>query len=184
MAADKGICAMIKTADRRRESLQQVAEPVVADFMTKDLVTVTADMSLPEAVELLLDKKVSNAPVVKFTSRGKKLLGLLTERDCMKFLTSEIFYGDPNITVESMMKHIPVCVSPETDIFTVSSLFIQQGYRHLPVVRKTMLLGVVSRRDVLKGLNNYYKLQQQKHNAELRTPDLKKILMNRRLLIK
>lgn len=175
---------MIKTADRRRESLQELAEPVVADFMTTELVTVTADMGLPEAVELLLDKKVSNAPVVKHGRRGSKLLGLLTERDCLKFLTGEIFYGDPNITVESMMKHIPVCVSPETDVFTVSSIFIQQGYRHLPVVRKTLLLGVVSRRDVLRGLNDFCKLQQRKHSSELRTPDLKKILMNRRLLIK
>lgn len=175
---------MFKTADKRREALREIPEPVVADFMTKDLVTVTADMRLNEAVDLLLEKKVSNTPVVKHTSRGDRLVGLLTERDCLKFLTGEIFYGGPNITVESMMKNIPVCVSPDTDIFTVSSLFIQQGYRHLPVVKKTLLLGVVSRRDVLKGFREYHKKQQRIKIPDRKAPDLKKILMNRRLLIK
>jgi CBS domain-containing protein len=175
---------MVKTADNRRETLQEIAEPVVADFMTRNLVTVTADMDLCDAVELLLKKRVSNTPVVKHTTRGNKLVGLLTERDCLEYLTDEIFYGNPKITVESVMKHIPVCVSPDTDIFTVSSIFIQQGYRHLPVVRNTHLLGVVSRRDVLRGLKDYHKKQQRVQVSERKTPDLRKILMNRRLLIK
>ena len=175
---------MVKTADKRRETLQEIPEPVVADFMTSSLVTVTAEMSLDEAVELILKERVSNAPVVKHTSRGARLVGLLTERDCLEYLTDEIFYGDPNISVESMMKHIPVCVSPDTDVFTVSSIFIQQGYRHLPVVRNTLLLGIVSRRDVLKGLKDYIKKLQQVQISERKTPDLRKILMNRRLILK
>lgn len=175
---------MVKTADKRRETLRQATEPVVADFMTTDLVTVTLEMPLTEVVDLLLKKKVSNAPVVKPTSEGNKLVGLITERDCMDYLTDAIFYDDPNITVESIMKHIPVCVTPETDVFTVSSIFTQQGYRHLPVVKKTMLLGIVSRRDVLRGLKDYRLKLDGMKKVERKLPDLREILMNRRLIIK
>lgn len=175
---------MVKTADRRRDTLRQATEPVVADFMTTDLVTVTLEMPLIDVVDLMLNKGVSNVPVVKPTRGGNKLVGLVTERDCLNCLTDAIFYDDPSITVESIMKHIPVCVTPEIDVFTVSSIFTQQGYRHLPVVKKTMLLGIVSRRDVLRGLKDYRLKLHEMKESERKLPDLREILMNRRLIIK
>ncbi len=175
---------MVKTADRRRDTLQQLKEPVVAEFMTTNLITVTPEMSLIQVVDLLLNKGVSNVPVVRPTRGGNELVGLITERDCLDYLTEAIFNDDPNIIVESAMKHIPVCVSPETDVFTVSSIFTQQGYRHLPVVKKTMLLGIVSRRDVLRGLKDYHLKLYKMKDTERKLPDLREILMNRRLIIK
>jgi CBS domain-containing protein len=82
------------------------------------------------------------------------------------------------------MKNVPVCVSPDTDVFTVSSIFSQQGFRHLPVVSNSYLLGVVSRRDILRGLKDYHLKTQRIQASERKRPDLLKILMNRRLIIR
>lgn len=175
---------MVKTADKRRDTLDELPEPVVADVMTTDVVTATIDMKLLDVVNLLLKKGVSNVPVVEHLDKGMKLVGIITERDCLDYLTNEVFYGDPNISVGSSMKNVPVCVSPDTDVFTVSSIFLQQGFRHLPVVDNSYLLGVVSRRDILQGLKQYHLKTQRIQAAERKRPDLLKILMNRRLIIK
>jgi CBS domain-containing protein len=38
--------------------------PLVADFMTRDLVTLTPDMEINRAMNILLDRRISGAPVL------------------------------------------------------------------------------------------------------------------------
>ncbi|MDX2479084.1 MAG: CBS domain-containing protein [Desulfuromusa sp.] len=176
---------MVKTADKRRDSLQKLEEPLVKDFMNTDIVIARSDMTFKEVVNLLLKKRISNLPVVRRQKGENLLVGLISERDCLTYLAQEIFYGAPSITLEAAMKHIPICVSPGTDLFTVSSIFTQQGYRHLPVIKKgNILVGVISRCDVLRGLNIFHEQYRKANEAERKTPDLRKILLNRRLMIK
>jgi CBS domain-containing protein len=70
-----------------------------------------------------------------------------------------------------MRKH-PVCVQPQTELFTLASIFVHHGYRHLPVVEDGVLLGIVSRRDILKAMNDYYQREirdsdRRKHPQEV-----------------
>jgi CBS domain-containing protein len=53
------------------------------------------------------------------------------------------------------MQRLPLCVSPETDIFALASIFTRHPHRHLPVVVKKRLVGIISRRDVLRGLYEF-----------------------------
>ena len=71
----------------------------------------------------------------------------------------KLFYGNPSPakTAETIMKRHPICVCPEADLFALASIFTNHGYRHLPVVEDLNLLGVVSRRDVMKALDQYYR---------------------------
>ena len=50
------------------------------DFMMPQLVTLTTDMELLDAIQLLVEKQVSGAPVLD--AQGN-LVGILTERDCL-----------------------------------------------------------------------------------------------------
>ena len=52
----------------------------VASWMTADVLTVTPDTPLPEAVQLLVDRKISGLPVVDDTG---KLVGVISESDLM-----------------------------------------------------------------------------------------------------
>ena len=137
---------------------EMIEPPTVMEFMTRDVHTVSPEFSLEEVINSLLKKKVSNAVVVVIQEGGvKHLMGFISERDCLEYLSNEIFYRNPKITAKSMMQPIPLCVSPETDLLTVATIFTQHGYRHLPVVRGKKLQGIVSRRDVLNGLMDYHR---------------------------
>ena len=76
------------------------------------------------------------------------LLGILTERDLM---TRVLARGlDPErTTAREIMTPNPICVSPETLVSDAVVLMLERGFRHLPLVSGTKILGVFSVRDAL-----------------------------------
>lgn len=76
------------------------------------------------------------------------LLGILTERDLM---TRVLARGlDPDTTsVRAVMTPNPICVAPETLVSDAVVLMLERGFRHLPLVSGTKILGVFSVRDAL-----------------------------------
>ena len=53
----------------------------VRDFMTRDLITLSPDMEILQAVNILIENDIAAAPVINDKSA---LVGILTERDCMQ----------------------------------------------------------------------------------------------------
>jgi predicted transcriptional regulator len=159
--------------------------PHVSSFMHTHVKTVTPEMSLDEATGFLLSNGLSNAPVIDSTEDGSFLIGFISERDCLAALAQEDFYGSPapHQTVRTMMRAAPICVSPDTDLFSVASLLINHGYRHVPVTDQGKLVGMVSRRDVLKAVVEYGKRYGQAQLKERFRPDPAQ-LMNLRFLVK
>ena len=162
--------------------MEMIEPPTVMDFMTRNVHTVSPEMTLEQVIDSLLKKRVSNAPVVRRERGIRHLVGFISERDCLKYLSNEIFYGNPKITAKSMMQPIPVCVPPETDLLTMATVFTQHGYRHVPVVTGKELLGIVSRRDVLKGLKQYHQ-RCVKEECAARFPHNLHQIVNHRFII-
>ena len=129
--------------------------PTVADLMIRDVHTVTPDMNLDEAITFLVKKRIPFAPVVQHSEHGDELIGLISEMDCLGYLSNELFYNNPDINVRSMMHKFPLCASPESDIFVLATIFTQHVYRHLPVVKDKLLLGIISRHHVLKAMHEF-----------------------------
>jgi CBS domain-containing protein len=159
--------------------MTQKAAPQARDFMTRKVQTVSPEMSLQEVVSFLNRHHVSNAPVVETAPDGRdRLVGFISEGDCLEYLSNEVFFGSPAQphTVRTMMKRHPVCVEPTADVFTLASIFVSHRYRHLPVVEEGRLLGVVSRRDILKALEGYYEQALQDRDQERFPPDLHEVM--------
>lgn len=76
------------------------------------------------------------------------LLGILTERDLM---TRVLARGlDPDRTaVHEVMTPNPICVPSETLVSDAVVLMLERGFRHLPLMSGTKILGVFSMRDAL-----------------------------------
>jgi CBS domain-containing protein len=166
--------------------VKKATAPQAQDFMTRKVHTVTPMLSLDEAIVFLKRHKISNAPVVETDAEGHRILvGFLSEGDCLEYLSNEVFYGSPapQQTVRTMMKLHPVCVEPDMDIFTLASIFVNHKYRHLPVAEDGRLLGIVSRRDILHALNEYYKGEFKERKSRKFPPNLQE-LVNHRFILK
>lgn len=160
------------------------ALPQARDFMTSHVHTVGPEMPLADVVTFLMRHGISNAPVVEDDSGRQVLVGFVSERDCLEFLANEMFFGSPAQpqTARTIMKRHPVCVEPTTDVFTLASVFVSHGYRHLPVVEDRQLVGMVSRRDILKALDDYYRDAIRQREFERFPPDVHEIIHHRFLV--
>jgi len=58
----------------------QVLHETVKQVMSKPLITGTPDMTVQDAVNLMLDKRIRQLPIVE----GSKLVGIVTDRDLMR----------------------------------------------------------------------------------------------------
>lgn len=119
------------------------------DCMTRELVTVRPDTDASEAIDLLLKHRISGMPVVDASG---KLVGILSERDCLKTLLDARYHNLPTALVKDLMSTDVQTISPDTSIAKIAELFSRARYRRLPVIDKGRLVGQVSRRDVLRAI--------------------------------
>lgn len=117
------------------------------DFMVTDLVTLSPDMDVYDAIDLLLEHHISGAPVIDEAGR---LVGIFSEKDCMRVLLEGTYDGLPTSTVGAFMRPQVEVLSEDTDILSIAHTFLSTSYRRLPVVRDGKLVGQISRRDLLK----------------------------------
>jgi CBS domain-containing protein len=127
--------------------------PTAREIMTTRLVTVRPELPIFDAIRTLLKNQISGAPVV---DEGGALVGMLSEVDCLKVLANGEFYDDDRSEkgiVSNYMTSVTQSIDPETDVYTVAQYFLKHTVRRLPVVvRGSILLGQISRRDVLRAI--------------------------------
>ena len=152
------------------------------DIMTADPFTVDGKARVIDAAELMIARGVSNAPVVYSDFSRKLLVGFVSEKDLMQCYASGRLYSQPDLQVGDVMRTHPVAVRPEADLFTLAAIFMQHGFRHLPVVAANILQGMVSRRDVLAALLDHYRDWREQDPATRKAPDLGGIFTPRYLL--
>ncbi len=121
----------------------------VKDYMSASLVTFSPDMDVMNAIDVLVKNRISGAPVVD--ERGN-LVGLLSEKDCMKVAIQAGYYEELGGRVEDYMTKQVITVEAEASVLEVAKLFMDKGPRRYPVVADNRLVGQISRRDVLRSL--------------------------------
>ena len=121
----------------------------VKDIMTKKLITFQPDMRVLAAIESLLKHKISGAPVV---NENGNLVGVLSEIDCMSTIIQDLYYSDSGGSVEDFMSTEITTVNSEMGLVDLAEIFQKKHFRRLPVVDNGIMVGQVSRRDVLKAI--------------------------------
>jgi CBS domain-containing protein len=125
----------------------------VRDYMVSRLVLLDPDMEIVRATNLLIRNDISGAPVVDHEGR---LVGILTERDCMRVAVEAEYHAMPGGLVRDVMSVNPQFVGPDDNIFQLARRFIDHKYRRYPVVENGRIIGLISRRDVMRALENFY----------------------------
>ena len=103
-----------------------------------------------DAMAELLKHHFAAAPVV---DEDNRVLGMLTEKDCLRIL-SNLAYDDDleGGKVSDYQSQMRLICEPDMDIFGVTNRFLECNFPLLPVVEDNKLIGVISRRDTLRGV--------------------------------
>ena len=137
------------------------------DLMSTSLITFRPDQSVLEAITTLTKNGVSGGPVV---DEEGALIGILSELDCLRMLASDEFYQDEqeeHALVGQFMTREFRTIPAQMGIYAISHYFLTTPIRRLPVVDHGRLVGQVSRRDVLRGMEE----MSRKRLVRKRYPD-------------
>jgi len=148
----------------------ETAEPRCADVMERNVVTVHPEMTVKEFAELLREKKIGGTPVVDAEGR---LTGIVTEGDLMaldadlhfphyiQFLDSVIYLETAKKFEERLKKAVAATVAdimtthvesvhPDDPVRKAATLMAEHGFDRVPVEDDGLVVGIVTRHDVLK----------------------------------
>jgi CBS domain-containing protein len=117
----------------------------LSDIVKPNFITVAPEDTLGEVAERMT-RQNTGAVIVKDFGR---LIGILTERDMLRAMAARVHTSDAR--VRQWMTADPVTAEPGMDLDDAAQVMLDNGFRHLPVVEGSNVLGVVSLRRVLGG---------------------------------
>src|SRR3954469_1951884 len=150
--------------------------PTVREYMDHDPETVTPDTKAEDVARLLGENELHGVPVVNEAGR---CVGIVTENDLV--LADE--EGDLHIphyvqlfgglvflesargfekrlkkavaaTAKDMMTADPTTIGPDADVREAGKVISESGHNRLPVVEHGLLVGMITRADVLRALTD------------------------------
>jgi CBS domain-containing protein len=127
-------------------------------IMTSPVLTVRPDTTVREAATLLLENRITAAPVL---DAGGDLIGIVSESD----LVVDRFSHDPRSqlrpveneppgpqTVGEVMTTPVIALGPSADAADLATTMLDADVRSVPIVEGATVIGIVSRRDLLRTL--------------------------------
>jgi CBS-domain-containing membrane protein len=123
-------------------------ETTAKDIMTRDLIRATEDMTIEEALKVLINHRITGLPVV---DKKGKMTGVVSEYDILSQISASkkkkglIFQDKINFSkkIEAIGEDMPLS--------KIVAEFIDTKYRRLPVVdSKGKLVGIITRRDLMR----------------------------------
>ncbi len=121
----------------------------VEAHMQRDLVTLSPEQEVNNAARVLLDHHISGAPVVDASGA---LVGILTEKDCLRAALEASYYRDWGKAVSAYMARDVTTMDASLDILSACQVFLDGPFRRFPVIEDGRLVGLVSRTDILRAL--------------------------------
>jgi len=138
-----------------------INEPIRA-IMTQDVIYVYTTSRIGQALELMKNHKIGGLPVVDM---DKRVLAILTEHDIVSFFTGMI----SDVKVSDVMTRKVVTATPSMSIFEAERTMVERGFRRLPIVVNSRVVGMATARSVLRffGSGQVFKHLQSGNMAQV-----------------
>jgi CBS domain-containing protein len=144
---------------------------VAREIMTKDVVTVKIDTTVPEVARLMATKGISGVPVLDDTDC---LVGMVTENDLLlrhghpkspprlalfglwvvpdEAVETAYKSARPAAVAEDVMTRHVVTFAEDDDVDDIAEAMVRKDINRVPIMRDCKLVGIVSRADILKAI--------------------------------
>jgi CBS domain-containing protein len=134
--------------------MTQEGEKTVAELMTSEVISVSPEQPLRDAINLLRMHRIRHLPIVN----DSVLVGILTDRDIKRATPSllsgvgqseydRVFDGTQ---VGQVMTRDPLTVTPRTTLVSALETLVHRKIGALPVVEEERLVGIVTEHDFLR----------------------------------
>ena len=134
--------------------METLSKILVKDYMARHLVTLQPDDEMLRAIHILTEHNISGAPVI---DKDGKLVGMLTEKDCMKTVIDATYHSVYGGLVEDFMSTDVEVMDAGDSIVEAAKRFLNMRYHRYPVMDDHRLVGQISRGDVIRALGDFWR---------------------------
>ena len=134
--------------------------PTPKDIMTKNVITVTRDMPIYDAMELFAKYDISGLPVV---DKDMILIGVLSEKDLMNLV--DIPEDEQDKTVNDLMTQPALYFEEDESLLDVCQFLKKNVFRRVPITSKGKLVGIISVPDIIQYTLN---INKEKYKSPMR----------------
>jgi CBS domain-containing protein len=114
----------------------------VSDAMRSDFIEVAPEDTLGEVAQKMVEAKTGSVAVLDYG----RLIGILTERDMLKAMAGRVLTSDAR--AREWMTADPITATPDTPLEEAQATMLENGFRHLPVMESSRVVGIVSLRRI------------------------------------
>ena len=118
----------------------------IRDVTNENVVTTTPDSTVSRVIDLMLEENVSSLVVIDENHRP---VGIVTESPLLVAAVDPQLSNDP---ISLHMQRNFVAVHPDEVLDQVVEKFLLYRVRHFPVVDDNKLLGIVTRRELMRAI--------------------------------
>jgi len=119
-----------------------MATPTVADYMIRDVQTVTPDMTVMQVREKIINSNFHGFPIAE----NGYLLGFVTAKELLRFMDR------PDAKMREIMRRGTLCAIPSMSIDDATRSLFRYGLRNLPVVdEEKKIVGIISNIDIVRS---------------------------------
>ena len=131
---------------------------LISKLLTRKIISINENDTIYDAIKLLSENKIGALPVV---NNQKKLCGIVSERNIIHAISEnkEIKFSLSHIN--SIMTSKIITCNKDTESNVLMKIMTTNKIRHIPILEKNVLIGIVSIGDVVKRLLEKFNIENE-----------------------
>ena len=131
---------------------------LISKLLTREIISINENDTIYDAIKLLSKNKIGALPVI---NNKKKLCGIVSERDIIHAISEnkEIKFSLSHIN--SIMTSKVITCNKDTQSNLLMKIMTTNKIRHIPILEKNVLIGIVSIGDVVKRLLEKFNIENE-----------------------
>jgi CBS domain-containing protein len=163
--ADGKLAGIVTERDIALSLAGMAGKETVQDYMSPKVFTTTPGTPLESACKIMVRNGLRRIPIVggeaDISKAAKKLLGILTSTDVIRFLNAKELFDHLNsnlatdvlkTNVSEIMAKEPITVEPSLTIGELCELFAEKNIGGVPIVKDDEVVGIITERDILNAV--------------------------------
>ncbi|MDA0763401.1 MAG: CBS domain-containing protein [Proteobacteria bacterium] len=131
---------------------------LISKILTRKVISINKNQTVYDAIKLLSENKIGALPVI---NNQMKLCGIISERDIIHKMSENKKIDFSQVFINSIMTYKVITCIKNTQSNELMKIMTINKIRHIPILEKDSLIGIVSIGDVVKRLLEKFNLENE-----------------------
>ena len=131
---------------------------LISKLLTREIISINENDTIYNAIKLLSTNKIGALPVI---NNQKKFCGIVSERDIIHAISENKEIKLSLLHINSIMTYKVITCNKDTESNVLMKIMTTNKIRHIPILEKNLLIGIVSIGDVVKRLLEKFNIENE-----------------------